>query len=231
MRCASPREYYPMLAPTYPSDHNAGHQLAIGRNKMILTGRFCQSLKLSPNKAYQLHSAVLDSRSSPPLDASHFNLVFTTIVKLTNAYGNLFILSTSRKRSVVAHPKKKYNVKQFNKEKSHCTKPLKNNIKLRSNPPLYARDQSFAVNLFPSNLQSPLPPYINPLPPTILSLPPHPLIHRSPTKTKHTLATHPPKKHVLQQHLYRAIPAHQDDLQHQATHWSRLRASGKNLQH
>lgn len=39
MRCASPREYYPMLAPPYPSDHNARNQLAIGRDKMILLGR------------------------------------------------------------------------------------------------------------------------------------------------------------------------------------------------
>lgn len=39
MRFASPRKYYPMLAPPYPSDHNAGHQLAIGRDKMILLGR------------------------------------------------------------------------------------------------------------------------------------------------------------------------------------------------
>lgn len=96
-----------MLAPPYPSDHNGGHQLAIGRNrKIILTGRFCQSRKLSPNKTYQQHSAVLDSRSSPPLDTLHFNLVFTNIVKLTNAYENLFILSTPRERSIVAHPKK-----------------------------------------------------------------------------------------------------------------------------
>lgn len=110
-------------------------------------------------------------------------------------------------------------------------KPPKNNIKPRPNLP-YARDQSFAVNLFPSNLQSPLLPYINP--------PPLPPIHffssssthsQIPNKNKHTLATQTHKKHVLQQHHYRAIPAHQDDLQHQATHWSRLRASGKNLQH
>lgn len=29
-----------MLAPTYPSDHNARNQLTIGRDKMILLGRF-----------------------------------------------------------------------------------------------------------------------------------------------------------------------------------------------
>lgn len=86
MRCASPREYYPMLAPTYPSDHNARNQLSIGHNKMIPKGRFSQSLKLSPNKTYRLHSAVLDSRSSPPLYALHYHLVFTNIVKLTNAH-------------------------------------------------------------------------------------------------------------------------------------------------
>lgn len=107
-------------------------------------------------------------------------------------------------------------------------KPPKNNIKPRPNLP-YARDQSFAVNLFSSTFKAP-PTLHKPLPP-IHHLPSSSSTHSQiPNKNQtHSLPTH--KKYVLQQHPHRAIPAHQDDLQHQATHWSRLRASGKNLQH
>lgn len=174
-----------MPAPPYPSDHNAGHQLAIGRNKIILTGRFCQSLKLSPNKAYQLHSAVLDSHSSPPLDALHFNLVFTNIVKLTNAYENLFILSTPREKTVRCSSKKKVQCQAIQQRKKmysiHPTQTLSRTI---SSPDLTSRDQSFAVNLFPSNpFKAPpshIPPYINPSPP----LPSHPLPSSSSTHSQ-----------------------------------------------
>lgn len=198
-----------MLAPPYPSNHNARNQLAIGRNKIILTGRFCQLLKLSPNKAYQLHSAVLDSRSSPPLDALHFNLVFTNIVKLTNAYENLFILSIPREKPVVAHPKKVQCQAFQQRKKMYSIHQTQNLSRTISSPVLTLLStrviKSFAVNLFPSNpFKAPpsyIPPYINPpLPsPPILSLPPHPLIHRSPTKTKHThsLPTQPFKKNMF----------------------------------
>lgn len=131
MRCASPREYYPMLAPPCLSDHIAGHQLAVGRDEMILIRRFCQPLKLSPNKTYQLHSAVLDSRSSPPLYALHYHLVFTNIVKLTNAHEiSLFSPHLVKGRSLLIQ---KVQCQAFSTKKkciaSTRHKPLKNNIK------------------------------------------------------------------------------------------------------
>lgn len=156
MRCASPREYYPMLAPPYPSDHKAGHQLAIGRNKMILLGRFLPITEAFPQQDLQT-----------ALGRSGLSLISTTIVltfrsclyqhrETDQRPRNLFILSTPRERPVVAYPK---STMSSNSTKKKCIastrhKPLKNNIKPRPNLP-YARDQSFAVNLFSSTFKAP----------------------------------------------------------------------------